>query len=116
MRSVASTVRGSLPVVVAIAAALCAAGLVLYYQHHALSTLNAQTTVILRQFADQTANDIAVEARRALDGPVFETLTAVNHPELGAGRLHLVAREVADGLDASPHVDRFFVLDRRNRA
>jgi signal transduction histidine kinase len=95
--------------VLAIAAALCAAGLVLYYQHRALSTLNAQTTVILRQIAEQTANDIVVEARHALEGPVFDTLTAVNHPELRAGRLELVAREFADGLAAYTHVERFFV-------
>jgi signal transduction histidine kinase len=106
---VASTVRGSLSMVLAIAAALCAAGLVLYYQHHALSTLNSQTTVILRQVAEQTAHDIVVEARRALEGPVLDTLTAVNHPELRAGRLELVAREFADGLAAYSHVERFFV-------
>ena len=93
----------------AIAAALCAAGLVLYYQHRAVATLNSQTTVILRQIAEQTANDIVVEARRALEGPVYDTLTAVNHPELRAGRLELVAREFADGLAAYTHVERFFV-------
>jgi hypothetical protein len=81
--------------VLAIAAALCAAGLVLYYQHRAVATLNSQTTVILRQIAEQTANDIVLEARRALEGPVYDTLTAVNHPELRAGRLELVAREFA---------------------
>src|SRR5262245_10509370 len=95
--------------VLAIAAALCAAGLVLYYQHRAVATLNSQTTVILRQIAEQTANDIVVEARRALEGPVYDTLTAVNHPELRAGRLELVAREFADGLAAYTHVERFFV-------
>ncbi len=95
--------------VLAIAAALCAAGLVLYYQHRALSTLDSQTTVILRQIAEQTANDVVAEARRALEGPVYDTLTAVNHPELRAGRLELVAREFADGLAAYPHVERFFV-------
>jgi signal transduction histidine kinase len=95
--------------VFAIAATLCAAGLVLYYQHRTLSALDAQTSVIVRQIAEQTAKDIAVEARRTLDGPVFETLTAVNHPELRAGRLDLVAAEFAKGLIAYPHVERFFV-------
>ncbi|MGH9387031.1 MAG: sensor histidine kinase [Vicinamibacterales bacterium] len=95
--------------VLAIAAALCAAALVLYYQHRALSTLNAQTTLILRQIAEQTANDVVVEARRTLEGPVFDTLTAVNHPELRAGRLDLVAKEFADGLETYRHVERFFV-------
>lgn len=102
--------------VLAIAATFCAAGLVLYFQYRALSALDSQTSVILRQIAEQTANDIAVEARRTLDGPVFETLTAVNHPELRAGRLDLVAREFAEGLNTYPHVDRFFVWSAETEA
>jgi signal transduction histidine kinase len=43
-----------------------------------------------------------------LDGPVFDTLTAVNHPDLRAGRLDLVAEQYDEGLAAYPHVDRFF--------
>ena len=109
MRSVVSAVRGLQPMVLAIAATFCAAGLVLYFQHRALSTLDSQTRVILRQINEQTAADIALEVHRAIDGPVFDTLTAVNHPELRAGRLDLVAREFAEGLKAYPHVDRFFV-------
>ena len=95
--------------VLAIAVTLCAAALVLYYQHRALTTLESQTAIILKQVAEQAASDIAVEARRTLDGPVYETLTAVNHPELREGRLDLVAREFQEGLRAYPHVDRFFV-------
>jgi two-component system phosphate regulon sensor histidine kinase PhoR len=95
--------------VLAIAVTLCAAALVLYYQHRALTTLESQTEIILKQVAEQAASDIAVEARRTLDGPLFETLTAVNHPELRAGRLDLVAREFVEGLNAYPHVDRFFL-------
>ena len=95
--------------VLAIAVTLCAAALVLYYQHRALTTLESQTGIILKQVAEQAASDIAVEARRTLDGPLYETLTAVNHPELREGRLDLVAREFQEGLDAFPHVDRFFV-------
>jgi len=93
---------------VAIAATICAAALVLFLQHRAISTLQSQTEVILRQISEQTAADIAAELRRTLDGPVFETLTAVNHPELRAGRLDLVAQHYAQGLRAYPHVDRFF--------
>ena len=116
MRSLVSAVRRLRPMVFAIAATLCAAALVLYYQHRALSTLDSQTGIILRQMAEQAASDIAVEARRTLDGPVFETLTAVNHPELRAGRLDLVAREFQEGLDAYPHVDRFFVWSAETEA
>lgn len=95
--------------VLAIAATFCAAAVVLYFQHRALSTLDSQTRVILRQISEQTAADVAVEVHRAIDGPVFDTLTAVNHPELRAGRLDLVVKEFTEGLKAYPHVDGFFV-------
>jgi len=94
--------------VLAITATIGAAGLVLYFQHRAVGTLQSQTQVILRQISEQTAVDIAVELRRALDGPVFDTLAAVNHPDLRAGRLDLVAQQFERGLAAYPHVDRFF--------
>ena len=75
------------PLVLAIAATLGAAGLVFYLQHRAMTALQLQNQVIVRQIAEQTAADIAVELRRTLDGPIFDTLAAVNHPELRAGRL-----------------------------
>ena len=100
----------------AIAATLCAAVAVLYFQHRALSALDSQTRVTLRQISEQTATDVAAAARRAIDGPVFDTLTAVNHPELRAGRLDLVVREFGEGLEAYPHVDRFFVWSAETEA
>jgi nitrogen-specific signal transduction histidine kinase len=93
---------------IAITATICAAGLVLFLQHRAISALHSQTNVILRQLSEQTAADIATELRRTLDGPVFDTLTAVNHPELRAGRLDLVARQFDEGLSSYPHVEQFF--------
>jgi signal transduction histidine kinase len=93
----------------AIAATLAAAAIVFYLQHRAISTLQTQTGVILRQLSEQTATDIALHVRRTLDGPIFDTLTAVNHPELRAGRLDLVAQQYAEGLHSYPQVDRFFV-------
>lgn len=109
MRWVTSALRRPQPIVLAISAAFCAAILVLYFQHRALSTLESQTRVILRQISEQTAADIALEVRRTLDGPVFDTLTAVNHPDLREGRLDLVARQYEEGLHAYPHVERFVV-------
>ena len=58
--------------VCAIAATICAAGLVLFLQHRAISTLQSQTRIILRQVSEQSAADIAAELRRTLDGPVFD--------------------------------------------
>src|SRR5688572_31440193 len=100
--------RWTSPMAFAIAATICAAGLVLVFQQRAIAALQAQTRVILRQVSEQSAADIAAELRRTLDGPVFDTLTAVNHPDLRAGRLDLVAAQFAAGLTAYPHVDRFF--------
>lgn len=100
----------------AIAATLCAAALVLYFQYRAISELQAQTRVILRQGTEQTAADIATDLRHTLDGPVFDTLTAVNHPDLRAGRLDLVAAQFAAGLSAYQHVDRFFAWHAPSQA
>ena len=100
----------------AIAATFVAAALVLYFQHRAVSTLHAQTEVILRQVSQQTAADVVSEVRATLDGPIFDTLTRVNHPELRAGRLDLVAERYAEGLAAYPHVERFFVWSEKTEA
>jgi signal transduction histidine kinase len=102
--------------VLAITATLCAAGLVLYLQHRAITALQSQTRVILRQISEQTATDVAHEVRRTLDGPVFDTLTAVNHPELRAGRLDLVAEHYAKGLEDYPQVDRFLLWGAETQA
>ncbi|MGH9348485.1 MAG: sensor histidine kinase [Vicinamibacterales bacterium] len=104
------------PMVLAIAATFCAAALVFYLQHGALTALQSQTRVILRQISELTAGDVALEVRRTLDGPVFDTLTAVNHPELRAGRLDLVAEQYAEALDLYPHVDRFLVWSAQTEA
>src|SRR4030095_108515 len=104
------------PMVLAIAATIGAAGLVLYLQHRAISTLQSQTEVILRQISEQTPADIAVELHRTLDGPVFATLTAVNHPDLRAGRLDLVSQHYQEGLTAYPHVDRFLAWNEQTEA
>ena len=100
----------------AVAATICAAGLVLFLQHRAISALQSQSRVILRQISEQAAADVALDLRRTLDGPVFETLTAVNHPDLRAGRLDLVAEEFAAGLRDYPHVDRFFAWHAQTEA
>jgi two-component system phosphate regulon sensor histidine kinase PhoR len=102
--------------VLALAATACAAGLVFYLQHRAIAALQAQTRVIVRQISELTAADVAQEMRQTLDGPVFETLTAVNHPDLREGRLDLVAEQFELGLSEYPHVDRFFAWHARTSA
>ena len=104
------------PMALAVTATICAAGLVLFLQYRAVSALQSQTRVILRQISEQAASDVAMDLRRMLDGPVFETLTAVNHPDLRAGRLDLVADEFAAGLGDFPHVERFFAWHAETEA
>jgi signal transduction histidine kinase len=96
------------PLVLAIIATIGAAGLVLYLQHRAITALQRQTAVTVRQLSEQAAEDIGRELRRTLAGPIFDTLAAVNHPDLRAGRLDLVAQHFTEGLEAYPHVERFF--------
>ena len=97
-----------------IVATVCAAGLVLYLQHRAIRALRLQTEIILRQNTAQSAREITDELRRVLDGPVVDTLTAVTHPDLRAGRLDLVGEQFRAGLDAYPHVDEFFAWHSRD--
>jgi len=92
----------------AIVAVVLACAVVLYLQQQAMTTLRARNAVIERQFAEQVVNDIALELRRAVAGPVFDTLAAVNHPDLRAGRLDLVAQQFVRGLERYRHVERFF--------
>ena len=110
------TLRRPQPIVLAISVAFCAAILVFYFQHRALSTLESQRRVILQQISEQTATDIALDVRRTLEGPVFDTLTAVNHPELGAGRMDLVAQQYEEGLQTYPHVERFVAWTAQTEA
>ncbi len=95
------------PLVLAIMATIGAAGLVLYFQYRAIATLESQTQVIVQQFSEQAASEIAAELHRALAGPVLDTMTAVSQPDLRAGRFDLVAEEYTKALAAYPHVDRF---------
>jgi two-component system phosphate regulon sensor histidine kinase PhoR len=99
---------------VVIVATACAAGLMLYLQHRAITALRTQTEIILRQNTAQSARDVADELRRLLDGPVVDTLTAVTHPDLRAGRLDLVGEQFRAGLIAYPHVEEFFAWHSRD--
>ena len=93
--------------VLAIVATIGAAALILYFQYRTVTSLESKTQAIAGHVTEQAASDIAAELDRALAGPVLDTLTAVSHPDLRAGRLDLVAQQYARGLGAYPHVDRF---------
>ena len=93
----------------AIAAIVCAAALVLYLQQRAAGELRTQTAIVLREIAEQTAQALVADVRHTLEGPVFDTLAAVNHPQIRDSRLDLLAAEYKTGLAAYPQVERFFV-------
>jgi signal transduction histidine kinase len=107
--AVLSGVRRPDPVLYAIVALLGAVALVIYLQHRSLTALERQTRIIVQKIAEQTATAAANEIRRTFEGPVFETLSAVNHPLLRAGRFELVAQHYAEGLAKFPQVERFFL-------
>lgn len=93
----------------ATAALLAAAVLMIYLQHQALTAQNKQTSVILKTISEKTAAAIDAEMRRVFDGPVIETVTAINHPDIQRERLDLVAEQFARATRDYPHVARFFV-------
>jgi signal transduction histidine kinase len=108
--------RRSDPSLYAIAAIACAAVLVLYLQQRAVAELNTQTTVVLKEIADQTADAVVADIRRTIEGPVFDTLTAVNHPQIQEGRLDLLAAGFTAGLADYPQVERFFLWTEQTDA
>ncbi|HSL21183.1 MAG TPA: HAMP domain-containing sensor histidine kinase [Vicinamibacterales bacterium] len=92
-----------------VAALLSAASLVVYFQHRNVTSSTRQRELTVRAFAQQSATLLAGDVHRVLDGPTFDTLTAVNHPLLRENRLDLVAGHYDRGLKTYPHVERFFV-------
>ena len=62
------------PLVLAVVTTIGAAALVLYLQQRAMTALESQNEVIVRQLAEQTASDIATELRRTLDDFRNDTL------------------------------------------
>lgn len=99
------------PVRFVILALLGASILVVYLQHRSLTTLKQQSQMVLEAVSENAARRAANEIRRAFEGPVFVTLTAVSHPLLSAGRIDLVSKHFAHGLDTYPQVERFFLWE-----
>ena len=96
------------PLVLAIISTIGAATLVFYLQYRATTALQSQTQVIVRQYRSRPP-PISPPICAARSTARSSTRSpAVNHPDLRAGRLDLVARKFAEGLEAYPHVDRFF--------
>ena len=99
MPSVSPLLRRSDPYVYAIAAVVCAAALVLYLQQRTIADQREQTAVVLHEIAEQTAHAVVATLRATLEGPVFDTLTAVNHPQIRDSRLDLLLPEYRAGVD-----------------
>jgi signal transduction histidine kinase len=101
--------RKSDPVLFVVAALLAAALLVLHLQHQALRQADEQRGVILQSVAQHHAGAAARDIQQTFEAPVFDVLSAVNHPLLREGRLDLVAAQYRDGLSRFPQIDRFFI-------
>lgn len=116
MPSVSPLLRRSDPYVYAIAAVVCAAALILYLQQRTIADQREQTAVVLHEIAEQTAHAVVATFRATLEGPVFDTLTAVNHPQIRDSRLDLLLPEYRAGLASYPHIERFFVWTEQTDA
>lgn len=108
--------RKSDPLLFVVAALLAAAVLVVYLQDQALRSLREQRGVILQSVADRHAKAAAQAIQRTFEAPLFDTISAVNHPLLREGRLDLVAQHYADGLERFPQIDRFILWTDQTEA
>lgn len=102
-------VGGRDPIIFMIGALLCAAALVIYLQQRALRALDRQTQLILHKMAEEKASSVVQSLRRTFEGPVFDTLSSIKHPDLVDHRVDIVLATFAEGLRRYPHVERFFI-------
>ena len=94
-------------------ALLGAAVLVLYLDRQSVASHDHQNNLLRHEIFGHVASNVVDEIDSTFEGPVFDTLAAVNHPVLKAGRLDVVAQKFSDGLRKYPQVQRFFVWDPR---
>jgi signal transduction histidine kinase len=92
-----------------IVALLGAAVLVLYLDHQSVASHERQYHLLRHEIFDHVASNVVAEIRSTFEGPVFDTLAAVNHPVLKTGRLDVVAAQFTEGLRKYPQVQSFFV-------
>jgi signal transduction histidine kinase len=104
------------PMVLAIAATFCASGLVLYFQFGALTALHEQRRVILKQVSQQVATEVARQLRTEINGPVIDTINAIDPPQLREPGLKWLAAHFRPALERYPHIDRFIVWNARTEA
>ena len=97
------------PMVLAIAATSCASALVLYFQYDALTALREQRRVILKQVSQQAATEVAQQLRAALNGPVIDTINALDPPQFRETGLDWLGNHFRTALKRYPQVDRFVV-------
>src|SRR5688572_26378555 len=91
------------PMVLAIAATFCASGLVLYFQFGALTALHEQRRVILKQVSQQVATEVARQLRTEINGPVIDTINAIDPPQLREPGLKWLAAHFRPALERYPH-------------
>jgi signal transduction histidine kinase len=97
------------PVLIVTLALLSATVLVIYLQRGAFAALEEQSVVIREKILEQTAQQIALEIRAAIEEPAYETLRPVKREELLAGGLPRVLSTLDSATNKYPLIDRFFV-------
>ena len=108
MRSIRRWLRFD-PVLIVTLALLSATVLVIYLQHRAFRALEEQSVVIREKILEQTAQQIALEIRSAIEEPAYDTLRPLRRAELLAGGMPRVLRIYDQVIDKYPLIDRFFV-------
>jgi len=104
------------PVLVVALTLLCAAILVVHLQRRALIALDQQSTVVLQKIVEQTAAEIALDIRAAIEEPAYDILGGFTRAELQAGGLDRVLRRYQEAFHEYPQIDRFFVWSEQTEA
>jgi two-component system, OmpR family, phosphate regulon sensor histidine kinase PhoR len=97
------------PVLIVTFALLSATVLVIYLQRGAFAALEEQSVDIREKILEQTAQQIALEIRSAIEEPAYDTLRPLRRDELLAGGVPRVLRTYAKAIDKYPLIDRFFL-------
>jgi len=82
---------------------------VLYLDIRSVASYQHQTDLLQHEISDHIASTVVADIKATFDGPVFDTLAAIRHPDLLAGRLDLVAARFRDDIGRYPQVQSFFV-------
>ena len=108
MRAIKSWLRFD-PVVIVTLTLLTATILVIYLQRGAFAALEQQSVLVREKILDQTAREIALDIRTAIEEPAYDTVRALTRAELLADGLRRVLPVYEQAIHKYPQIDRLFV-------